>query len=81
MNRRIIQIVRRCGPAGGMEEYAWQLTRSLAKADHPVEALCEVDVSNGDPEIPITALGTSLRRCRWRKHMHFSSKVTYILHI
>ncbi|MBO11692.1 MAG: hypothetical protein CMJ68_13140 [Planctomycetaceae bacterium] len=75
MNRRIIQIVRRFGPVGGMEEYAWQLTCALAKTGHPVEVLCEVDDSNGDLDVPVTALGTSPRRHRWRKHLHFSSKV------
>tara|TARA_Y100000588_G_scaffold26722_1_gene26279 strand:+ start:16908 stop:17948 length:1041 start_codon:yes stop_codon:yes gene_type:complete len=75
MNRRIIQTVRRFGPAGGMEEYAWQLTRALAKASQPVEVLCEIDDSNGDPDIPVTTLGPSPRRQRWRKHRHFSSKV------
>ena len=75
MNRRIIQIVRRFGPVGGMEEYAWQLTCALAKTGHPVEVLCEVDDSNGDLDVPVTALGASPRRHRWRKHLHFSSKV------
>ena len=61
MNRRIIQIVRRFGPVGGMEEYAWQLTCALAKTGHPVEVLCEVDDSNGDLDVPVTFLACLCR--------------------
>ena len=73
--KRIVQIVRRFGPTGGMEGIVWQLTRALVEAGENVEVLCEVDESRGQPSVPVTVLGESSQRQRWRKHVDFSKRV------
>ncbi|OGS93141.1 MAG: glycosyl transferase family 1 [Gallionellales bacterium RBG_16_56_9] len=39
---KVLHVVRRYGPVGGMERYVWELTRELRKLGHEVEVLCEV---------------------------------------
>jgi UDP-glucose:(heptosyl)LPS alpha-1,3-glucosyltransferase len=73
---KILHIVRRYGPVGGMERYAWELTRSLALLGHTVEVLCEQSYTN---EVPLGgtchSVGTAMRRPRWLGHVIFSNRV------
>ena len=39
---KILHVVRRYGPVGGMERYVWELTHELRKLGHEVEVLCEL---------------------------------------
>ena len=38
---RILHVVRRYGPVGGMERYVWELTRELQQLGHQVTVVCE----------------------------------------
>jgi UDP-glucose:(heptosyl)LPS alpha-1,3-glucosyltransferase len=73
---RIVQVVKRFGMCGGMEEYAYRLTCELSKLGVKVHVVCEEKVS--EPEvgtIEIVQLGKSLRKPRWLSHIIFAKKV------
>ncbi|MBC8325652.1 MAG: glycosyltransferase family 4 protein [Verrucomicrobia subdivision 3 bacterium] len=72
---RIVQIVRRFGPVGGMETYAWQLTRALAANGRPVRVVCETNESDPMPGVTVDALGSTNSFPRWRHHLQFSRRV------
>ena len=38
---RLIHVVRRYGPVGGMERYVWEVTLQLRDLGHEVLVLCE----------------------------------------
>jgi len=73
---RIVQVVRRFGPVGGMEEYVWCLTKSLtAILSEPVQVLCESNdsepIAGTNLEmIPPTSVGP-----RWYRLWRFSNYV------
>ena len=72
---RIVQIVRRFGPVGGMETYAWQLTRALATNGQSVQVVCETEESEVMSGVTVEALGATDPFPRWRHHLRFSQRV------
>ena len=73
---RIIQIVRRFGPVGGMERYVWELSGELAAVGHQVTVLCEELCSDAAPEgVEVVSLGTIRKKPRWLAHLRFSKRV------
>jgi len=72
---RILHIVRRYGPVGGMERYVWETTRELCKMGHEVMVLCEVCVGEVQPGIAVHELGRMRYRPRWLYYWRFSRRV------
>ena len=72
---RIIQIVRRFGPVGGLEGYAWQLTRALAARSLAVAVVCETDESESIKGVAVTALGKMRPKPRWLHYLRFARRV------
>lgn len=72
---KIIHIVRRYGPAGGMERYVWETTRELAKLGHQVQVLCERCVAEKPQGIMVHELGTMTFRPRWFYYWRFGRRV------
>jgi len=74
---KLLQIVRRYGPVGGMERYVWELTRELAAMGHQVTVLCEVLAADAAPAgVEVIELGSVQPRPRWLAHLRFSSQVS-----
>ncbi len=72
---KIIHIVRRYGPVGGMERYVWETTRELAKIGHQVQVLCECCVDEKPQGIEVHELGTMTYRPRWLYYWRFGRRV------
>ena len=72
---KIIHIVRRYGPVGGMERYVWETTRELAKLGHQVQVLCEQSLAEPPPGIAVHELGRLAQRPRWLAYLRFSRRV------
>ena len=72
----IIQVCRRFGPVGGMERYVWELCGELAKLDHQVHVLCEVNLCE-EPlaSVQVHELGAVHPKPRWLAHVRFSRHV------
>ena len=74
---KLLQIVRRYGPVGGMERYVWELTRELAGMGHQVTVLCEVLAADAAPAgVKVVELGSVQPRPRWLAHLRFSRRVS-----
>lgn len=78
---KIIHIVRRYGPVGGMERYVWEVTRELAKRGHQVQVLCETCVAEKPLNITVYELGKMAYRPRWLYYWRFGRRVQKWLHI
>ncbi len=72
---KIIQVVRRYGPVGGMERYVWELTRELHALGHEVTVVCEVCLTAPIDGITVHELGTLRARPRWLAYLRFSRRV------
>lgn len=72
---KIIHIVRRYGPVGGMERYVWETTHELAKLGHQIQVLCETCVAEKPPGIEVHELGTMIYRPRWLYYWRFGRRV------
>lgn len=72
---KIIHIVRRYGPVGGMERYVWETTHELVKLGHQVQVLCETCVAEKPPGITVHELGTMAYRPRWLYYWRFGRRV------
>lgn len=72
---QIVQIVKRFGPVGGMEEYAYQLSIELSKMGHQVVVICEKSYVNPSMDIFVVETGFH-RKPNWLAHYRFSRKVT-----
>ena len=72
---KIIHIVRRYGPVGGMERYVWESTHELAKLGHQVQVLCESCVAEKPHGIEVHELGTMFYRPRWLYYWRFGRRV------
>ena len=60
----VIQVVKRFGQCGGMEEYVFQLSKELCNMGLSVKILCETQVGLSDERIEVVQLGT-LKKPRW----------------
>lgn len=68
---KILHVVRRYGPVGGMERYVWELTRELRNLGHEVEVLCEVCLAGKPQGIAVYELGKIAWRPRWLSLLRF----------
>lgn len=72
---KLIYVVRRFGPVGGMERYVWEAARELRALGHQVEVLCEVCLVKQHDGIVVHELGTIAPRPRWLALLRFGQKV------
>ena len=72
---KLLHVVRRYGPVGGMERYVWELTRELRDLGHQVEVLCEVCLADKPHGIIVRELGTIAPRPRWLALLRFGNRV------
>lgn len=72
---KLIQVVRRYGPVGGMERYVWELTRELRDLGHEVLVLCEICLADKPRGIVVYELGTVAPRPRWLALLRFGRRV------
>jgi UDP-glucose:(heptosyl)LPS alpha-1,3-glucosyltransferase len=72
---KIIHIVRRYGPVGGMERYVWETTQELVKLGHEVQVICEQCMVEKPQGIAVHELGRMRYRPRWIYYMRFSHRV------
>ena len=72
---KILHVVRRYGPVGGMERYVWELTRELRNLGHEVEVLCEVCLAEKPEGIAVYELGKIAQRPRWLSLLRFGRRV------
>ena len=73
---KVIQVVKRFGLCGGMEEYAFRLTEELSKMGVKVKVLCEVQITKTQLQVEVIELGCSIKKPRWLSHLQFSKKVS-----
>lgn len=72
---KLLHVVRRYGPVGGMERYVWELTCELRDLGHQVEVLCEVCLADKPHGIIVRELGTIAPRPRWLALLRFGNRV------
>ena len=72
---KLIHVVRRYGPVGGMERYVFEITRELRDLGHEVEVLCEVCLAEKQSGILVHELGATAPRPRWLALLRFGQKV------
>jgi len=72
---KILHVVRRYGPVGGMERYVWELTRELHKLGHEVEVWCEVCLAEKPHGITVHELGEIAPRPRWLSLLRFGKRI------
>ncbi|MBI1175183.1 MAG: glycosyltransferase [Sideroxydans sp.] len=72
---KLLHVVRRYGPVGGMERYVWELTRELAALGHQVEVVCERCHAPKPDGIAIHELGEIRPRPRWLSLLRFGRRV------
>lgn len=76
---KILHVVRRYGPVGGMERYVWELTRKLRDLGHEVEVLCEVCLAEKPQGVKVFELGEIAPRPRWLSLLRFGKNVAHWL--
>lgn len=72
---KILHVVRRYGPVGGMERYVWEVTRELVALGHQVEVVCERCHAAKPPGIAVHELGEIAPRPRWLSLLRFGHRV------
>ena len=72
---KLLHVVRRYGPVGGMERYVWELTRELAALGHQVVVVCERSHVDSPPGIAVYELGEIAPRPRWLSLLRFGMRV------
>lgn len=72
---KIIQVVRRYGPVGGMERYVWELTRELRNLGHEVIVVCEICRAEKPQGIVVYETGEMVYRPRWLYYWRFGRRV------
>jgi len=78
--KQVVQVVKRFGLCGGMEEYVFRLAESLNSLGYNVLVLCEEKVNlPASCELEVVQLGISTRKPRWYSHFKFSQKVKHWL--
>ena len=76
---RIVQIVKRFGPVGGMETYVWQLAHGLSEKGLLVSVVCEQVVGEASPDIDIIHVEKSPEKPRWKSMLIFRMRVDSFL--
>lgn len=72
---QIVQIVKRFGPVGGMEEYVFQLSKELIKLGYEVIVLCEKSFADDATGVSVFEVGFC-GKPHWFAHYRFSEKVS-----
>lgn len=72
---RLLHVVRRYGPVGGMERYVWELTHALHARGHAVAVLCERCYRTPADGIAVHAIGEVRPRPRWLASLRFGARV------
>lgn len=72
---KLLHVVRRYGPVGGMERYVWEVTRELAALGHEVVVVCERCHMTTPPGIIVHELGEIAQRPRWLSLLRFGARV------
>ena len=72
---KLIHVVRRYGPVGGMERYVWELTRQLQQLGHSVTVICERCHVEKPQGIVVYELGEITVRPRWIASLRFGRRV------
>ena len=72
---KVLHVVRRYGPVGGMERYVWEITRELAALGHQVEVVCERCHAERPLGITVHELGEIAARPRWLSLLRFGRRV------
>ena len=75
---KIVQVVKRFGPVGGMERYVWELAHALAGQGVEIVILCEkaYQQPDSDSSIRVICLGETRPKPRWISMLRFSARVT-----
>ena len=68
---KVLYVVRRYGPVGGMERYVWEVTRELAALGHQVVVVCERCHMEKPQGITVHELGEITQRPRWLSLLRF----------
>ena len=76
---RIVQIVRRFGPVGGMETYVWRLAHGLSDRGLSVSIVCEQVMGEVSPGIEIIQVEKSAEKSRWKSMLMFRVRVDSML--
>ncbi|MFM2407441.1 MAG: hypothetical protein RL358_183 [Pseudomonadota bacterium] len=76
---KIIYVVRRYGPVGGMERYVWEVTRELRALGHEVLVICEACLADKPEGITVVELGMCRPRPRWLALLRFGKHVAHWL--
>lgn len=76
---KVLHVVRRYGPVGGMERYVWELTRELAALGHQIEVICERCHAEKPQGIAVHELGEIAPRPRWLALLRFGRRVAHWL--
>ena len=71
----IVQVVKRFGLCGGMEEYAFRLCHELSKMGVRVLVVCETKITSPSEKIEVVELGRLCAKPRWLSHVIFSMRV------
>ena len=70
----VVQVVKKFGPVGGMEEYAYRLSIELAQLGLEIVVLCEKSFFKNSSEVKVVELGENSKP-NWFAHYKFSQKV------
>lgn len=73
---KVLQIVKRFGPVGGMERYVWELSHALAELGVEVHVVCEQSpILSKHTNIYTHILGINPPKPRWLSMLQFSHQV------
>ena len=76
---RVIQIVKRFGPVGGMETYVWRLVHGLAERGFLVSVVCEQLMGEASPKIDVIRVDKSPEKPRWKSMLLYRARVDVLL--
>lgn len=72
---RLLHVVRRYGPVGGMERYVWELTLQLQQAGYDVTVVCERCHVDKPAGITLIELGEVAQRPGWLAALRFDRRL------
>jgi len=76
---RIVQIVKRFGPVGGMEVYVWRLAHGLSERGLLVSVVCEQVIGEVSADIDVIQVEKSPEKPRWKSMLLFRERVDSLL--